>query len=116
MRPRDAAAQRQDRGLHGEGFIGAEAEFTAGIGDTPRAIGQRKRVCSRDDTFRLGRQFERRELARCVRREADPADHGRYEAATALDTARPGIGVEPCAQAIDAGNGDVRSVVMSCQP
>ncbi len=44
MRPGGAAAQRQDGVLHREGFVGAQAEFAARIGDALRTIGQRKRV------------------------------------------------------------------------
>ena len=42
MRPGEAAAQRQHAVGHGEGFVGADAEFAARVGDALGGIGQRE--------------------------------------------------------------------------
>jgi hypothetical protein len=42
VRPGEAAAQGQNTVLHGEGFVGAQAEFAAGVGDALRAVGEGK--------------------------------------------------------------------------
>ena len=76
MRPGETAAQRQDAVRHREGFVGAEAEFAAGIGDALRAIVQREGAAAAKNALGIGRQIERRELGGCIGRDAEPPIHG----------------------------------------
>jgi hypothetical protein len=60
MRPSSAAAQGQHAILHSEGFVGAQAEFAAGIGDALRIVTERKHAGAHDRGFRIIRQVEGR--------------------------------------------------------
>ena len=52
--PGSAAAQRQDRIAHREGFVRAQAEFAARRGDALCSIGQRKGVSAGESTLGIG--------------------------------------------------------------
>ena len=80
--------------MHREGFVGAQAEFAAGVGDALGAIGQRKGVGADDRLLGIGRQIEGGELGGGIGRDADAADPRRDEAIAAFEAARKGIGVE----------------------
>ncbi len=120
MGPGEAAAQREDRGaipgiLHRKGFVGADAEFAAAVGDIPRAVVQRKGTAAGDDALGIGRQAERGGLSGHIGRDADAAiDKGGEEAVAGFDAAREGVGVEFRMQAIDAcrGHGTVGGDVL----
>jgi hypothetical protein len=61
--------QRQDAVLHRKGFVCAQTEFVAGIGDALRIVGQRKNVAAGNGRFGASGQIEGCELAGGIRRE-----------------------------------------------